>query len=304
MTGIIGQTVTSSLKRWLKSVCPRGYAAYQRGRARLAMWREILRRLRGESTRDRVALALSVVADTLDATLVGRSWAPCTWAKCVILDPAWGVRAAPRAGTDDIYLLLPGREEDVESAILEPLRNGDIFVDCGANVCHYTLRAARIVGSEGLVIAIEPVRETAAALSRNVTLNGCVNVQLVRCAVGRTEGRAVIAAPARIYGMASLKPIERVAFRVPIRSLGEASVCRLDDLCAALRHVRVLKLDVEGSELDVLEGSLGLLRRTDVVVCECGRNRDAIVDLLAAQGFRVRPLAFTTYISAIRNPQL
>ncbi|HEV2731853.1 MAG TPA: hypothetical protein VGV15_17620, partial [Terriglobales bacterium] len=52
------------------------------------------------------------------------------------------------------------------------LRPGQVFVDVGANVGVFTVKAAKEVGNDGLVIAIEPFIETALRLSHNVRANG------------------------------------------------------------------------------------------------------------------------------------
>lgn len=302
----LGRVATAG-PRWMhlaKKWFPTVYSAYgvcRRARNRCSLWATIMTRLRGYRLRDRVTLATSAVMDTLDAALLDRSWAPCTWFPCTVVDTRCGITAAPRRRTDDVYFLLPGREQDVEYEILSPLRPGDIFVDCGAHVGYYTLRGASLVGGKGLVVAIEPVPATAARLRSNVALNGLANVRVVETAVSRPGvSSGAMAAPIRIHGMASLKPIEAVSFRLPIRSLGRVPASTLDVLCADLPHVRVLKLDVEGSELDALEGATKLLDRTDVVVCERNRDSEAIVALLAAASFKVEPLMFTTYIRAWR----
>jgi hypothetical protein len=48
-----------------------------------------------------------------------------------------------RGGTEDLYNLLPRREESVHDIVVSILRLGDVFVDVGANVGYYTLLASR-----------------------------------------------------------------------------------------------------------------------------------------------------------------
>lgn len=292
---------SSSWKETLRRRLPRTFEFYRRARGRWSLWGAIRHRLHGVHLKDRLALAASAVVDTFDCAFFDRSWAPCTWLPCTVVDPRYRMKAAPRRGTDDVYFLLPRREDDAEEAILSPLRPGDTFVDCGANVGYYTLRGAKIVGANGLVVSIEPVSATAARLRSNISLNGFNNVRIIEAAAGRTAcATAPMQAPTRIHGMASLKPVDRVAFRVPVRAIGSVAVRSLDDLCADRPHVRVLKLDIEGSELDALQGAEALLQRTDTVVCERNRDGEAIANLLAGAGFRVEALRFTTYLRASR----
>ena len=58
------------------------------------------------------------------------------------------------------------------------LRKGDVFVDVGANSGVFSMKAAKCVGAEGCVLAIEPLPEMLYTLYRNMTLNGFSNVRL------------------------------------------------------------------------------------------------------------------------------
>src|SRR5262245_13483499 len=59
---------------------------------------------------------------------------------------------------------------------------GDWVLDVGANVGHYTLRAAELVGTEGRVIALEPVPDTFALLAANAAARSLQNVTLINAA--------------------------------------------------------------------------------------------------------------------------
>jgi hypothetical protein len=56
------------------------------------------------------------------------------------------------------------------------LEEGDVFVDVGSHIGKYTIPAARLVGSSGLVISVEPHPENYAVLVENVMLNKLTNV--------------------------------------------------------------------------------------------------------------------------------
>lgn len=72
------------------------------------------------------------------------------------------------------------------------LGEGMNFIDVGANIGLYSLFAATRVGSSGRVIAFEPSRREASSFERNVSLNGMLNVQLLRLAVGERAGTATL----------------------------------------------------------------------------------------------------------------
>src|SRR5512144_2877298 len=73
--------------------------------------------------------------------------------------------------------------DEKEFALLDSfLRPGDWALDIGANVGHYTLRMAELVGREGRVVAVEPVPDTFALLAANARLFRYENVTLLNIA--------------------------------------------------------------------------------------------------------------------------
>src|SRR4051794_11745594 len=69
-------------------------------------------------------------------------------------------------------------EPQVQDVLGESLNRRDVFYDVGGNVGFFPLIAAKLVGPEGRVVAIEPLPENADALRRNVALNGFENVEV------------------------------------------------------------------------------------------------------------------------------
>lgn len=133
-------------------------------------------------------------------------------------------------------------ENQVMASLLRP---GDTVVDVGANIGTVTLALAGKVGPGGVVHAFEPQRFVFTVLCANLALNGLTNVHPHRAALGRAPGRiAVPAMPpdqAHNFGAVSLGAGEPVALET-IDSLG-------------LETCRLIKLDVEGMEYDVLLGA-------------------------------------------------
>lgn len=144
--------------------------------------------------------------------------------------------------------------EPVLAPVLEAaLRPGGFFVDVGANVGVYTLWAARCVGEEGRVEAFEPVPEPRAWLERNVALNGFTQVSILPKGLGESPGRITLYRPLRASGLSSRYLAERDG---PV----EVEVTTLDDHFADGRATPdLLKIDVEGMELEVLKGGRALL---------------------------------------------
>jgi FkbM family methyltransferase len=140
---------------------------------------------------------------------------------------------------------------------------GSTFVDVGANLGLYTVAAARAVGAEGRVIAVEPTPATAEMLRQNIRLNGLWEsgvVEVHECAAGAAPGRARLATNRADSGHNSLFPETTATGSV------EVEVARLDDLIPAGARVDVVKIDVEGGELAVLHGMERIVAQNPGVV--------------------------------------
>ena len=141
-------------------------------------------------------------------------------------------------------------------AILAP---GMVVVDAGSHVGQYAIIASPLVGPRGSVHAFEPDPQTFTQLTTNVRLNRCANVVCTQAALARERGRApLFLADVSNVGGNSLRPT--VCTRGRQR---DVAVDTLDDYAAvhSLARLDVLKADVEGAELLVLEGGAGLIAR-------------------------------------------
>ena len=143
----------------------------------------------------------------------------------------------------------------VQRAMRAYLRPGDVVLDCGANVGIHACALARVVSPGGLVIAVEPVAELAERLERNRELNALDNVVLVRKAASAAAGEApmFVASPdVANQGQGSLH--RRPELLAATRTVAVDSV---DGILRehGVRALRLIKIDVEGHELGVLQGA-------------------------------------------------
>jgi FkbM family methyltransferase len=154
-------------------------------------------------------------------------------------------------------------EPNVTPVFRSLLGPGDVCVDVGAGIGYYTLLASGLVDPGGHVYALEPAPRPYAALCSNLELNGVSNVTALRVAAGREDGRALLYdPPPGNLGQSSMRvtpdarippPGIRPATEVPVHPIG--SLLRESDI----DRVRLVKIDVEGSEVDVLRGLEPLL---------------------------------------------
>ena len=133
------------------------------------------------------------------------------------------------------------------------LREGDVFVDVGANVGIYSLAAAEVVGSLGRVISFEPDPSNFDLLTRNVKLNGFENVRLVEAAVG--DGKEKVAFFQDSNGENSQAWQDQEQQR---RSVEVSQTC-LDEVIPY--RINLIKIDVQGFEVKVLRGARNSIKR-------------------------------------------
>lgn len=160
------------------------------------------------------------------------------------------------------------------------LRPGDAMVDVGANLGLMTLHAARLVGATGRVVALEPHPAYHARLVAHLELNGCGNVRALRMAAGAARSSAPIYDfPEVNIGRSSL-----VSPGAGATASATVEVDRLDSILAdvGIGRVRLLKIDVEGFEAQVLTGAAGVLAQRPVVCMEVSRTVGSVEAPLAA----------------------
>ncbi|MBP0628107.1 FkbM family methyltransferase [Cupriavidus sp. AcVe19-1a] len=140
------------------------------------------------------------------------------------------------------------------------LRPGDVFVDVGANIGMHTLAAAKALHGQGQIIAFEPFEPTKKLLERSAWLNGYANlVQVHHAAVSRASGKMnlYLGATSGHHSLFHLDSVSGRQMSGPVEV--EVPVVSLDEVVPASQRVDLLKIDVEGAELDVIEGGRELL---------------------------------------------
>jgi len=181
-------------------------------------------------------------------------------------------------------------EPDVQAVLERHLKAGSTFYDIGANVGFFTVIGARLVAPGGRVHSFEPHSDNAAALRHNVALNGFTHVTLWEAAVSSTGGDA------QLYltdtsALATLRAPGSAASPEPSVTVKCVAV---DELLAQgrLDPPDVVKIDVEGSEPDVLDAMARTLERyRPVIVCELHDTNQAVGAKLRALGYVVTDLS-------------
>ena len=162
--------------------------------------------------------------------------------------------------------LEPGTRKLIQ-AILEP---GDVFIDAGANLGFHTIAAARAMAGRGKIVAIEPFGPTKLRLERSIWLNGFSNlVEVHEAAAADVRGSRTLYL-GRTSGHHSLFPLNSHA----ASDMVNVSSVTLDDMIADDEKVRLIKIDAEGAELDILSGAKSVLKHNPdiLLVVEFGEE--------------------------------
>jgi len=180
-------------------------------------------------------------------------------------------------------------EPELRRTITAVVRPGMMAFDVGANVGIFTSLLSSLVGAEGRVVAFEPEETNAACLDESIRQVPLPNVSLERRAVGRATGSAQFdhrggAFSGRLVGSGGYAVTRNVT---PIE------VVSLDDYTAGGGPAPdVVKIDVEGNEMMVLEGMERLLaEHPPILVCEVhahlGDSPQAVIDHLHRRGYEI-----------------
>ncbi len=150
-------------------------------------------------------------------------------------------------------------EPHVEAWLCRLLRPGDVALDIGANLGYFSAVMSAQVGKTGKVLAFEPVPKTLQQLHLTKLANRAENLTIYPVAIGETDSTVDIRFEPGVAGNASafqrFHAGNTEVARVELRSLDSLSASGL------LPDAQLIKIDVEGNELNVLLGATAYLRR-------------------------------------------
>lgn len=202
---------------------------------------------------------------------VGRHW--CAGRRSS-LRTRGGARLAIDPSCLDVYTTIATHgnawDAHVVDACLALLDPGDVFYDVGASVGYITLEAARRVGAQGQVVAFEPQPSLAHHIAVSAALNGMRAVTVYPAMLGREAGPGVLHVGSHSVHASAIA-------REPDAAAIACERTTLDALVAsgAIRPPNVIKVDVEGAELQVFEGARRTLARfRPALVFESDANMD------------------------------
>lgn len=188
-------------------------------------------------------------------------------------------------------------EPEMTQCIEQLLEKGDSFIDLGANEGYFTVLASSLVSSTGKIYSIEPQKRLWEVIKQNVMLNSLSNVQLLPYGIGSEKQELVLQLyPSTNSGATSFSTsfnfkIAFDSYRKKLYGTQLSKVIRLDDLSDIMTSkIKLIKIDIEGYELEALKGATELLKnkRFDYLLVEIhhqalaglNQSEDMIDDLL------------------------
>ena len=225
------------------------------------------------------------------------------------IDDAWGCMVYPYNGWE-ISLAYP--LGDKEKAFFDVFflqnefagyleeyqpKKGDVIIDAGAYHGLFSVIVSKMVGDKGRIICLEPDQENIAILEKNLELNGCGNVALCKKALWKEKADLEFNSSGDVSstlfsrsdgpGKEAVKPAKKIKVEATsIKELmGEFDLQRID----------FIKMDIEGAEIEALEGCSELIASLDTRFSIAGYHvRDGqptfrrVEKILRGSGYMVR----------------
>jgi FkbM family methyltransferase len=171
--------------------------------------------------------------------------------------------AALEAGELASYLEIHrDRVYDSKRTHIEP---GDVILDVGANIGMFSIRFGRLF-RDTTIYAFEPNPSVYRRLVRNISANALTKVEPINVAIASSAGGR----PFFVTGATVTGSLYEGSSNYTTPSF-DAETIALDCFCEMrrIRSIGLLKIDVEGAELEVLKGAIKTLRICKQVVVEC-----------------------------------
>ena len=156
----------------------------------------------------------------------------------------------------------------LQKLMSDSLQPGGVYVDVGAHIGFFVLCAARVVGKDGRIVALEPDPDNFAGLSANIEINSLNQVVALKIAAWSSSTTLIFKRSSAASGLSEGRVIGEAVDGEPPDQLWQVDGVTLDRILTD--PPGLVKIDVEGAEVDVLFGAERLLSaRQTVWVVEC-----------------------------------
>jgi FkbM family methyltransferase len=183
------------------------------------------------------------------------------------------------------FTSLTGKTEpDLVAWLQRNAEPGETWLDIGGNYGYTAMILADRVGPTGRVFAFEPKLETCGCLSETAQVNRLEQITVVPLALGTCE-----TIEQRRFGVSGSMVVQAMAAQGATETIMVANLDWLwPRISSTSQRIHGVKIDVQGMELEVLRGMIGLLAAYSpklVIELHAGVDRSALLDLLQQCGY-------------------
>ena len=187
-----------------------------------------------------------------------------------------------------VFLNEYGRDEVTVIRRLIPFSSS--FTDIGCNVGYLSMFVKTVAGPNFEVVSLDPNKFLCGLVRRSAAVNHYEKIEIRNAAAGQRVGQAFFDVNKR------LSTSGRITFDSPQNGADERSeiqVVMLDDLVSVSaesseQKVPLIKIDVEGHEVEVLKGGLSVIKRGAIILCEVwGRTAASLAEIAKTHGYQI-----------------
>jgi FkbM family methyltransferase len=175
------------------------------------------------------------------------------------------------AKTDALLHIMPYFERRTWEVMKSIIKRGDVFIDVGAYIGTYSIAIAHKVGPSGIVISLEP-SPMYHILCKNIKINRLENcIALKKAAWSKSTHLELYYNPQRAGTSSFFKewqPYVLKSIKVEAKPLDDI----LEEVGYPISKIKLLKIDVEGSEVEVLKGASNTISITDYIIFETSKR--------------------------------
>jgi FkbM family methyltransferase len=215
------------------------------------------------------------------------------------LSTSWGITvyADPTKTIGRSILTTGVYDLTVSETLARLITPGDTVIDAGANIGYMTLLSAMAAGSTGTVLAFEPHPDLFPIIQQNLMATKAryrvAHAELHNEALGAEPGIARLQLPS---GFTANDGIAQIVSTVDAETPSIAVTVNTLDAILGQKSATVLKLDVEGFELQVLQGSIRAIaekRIRHIVFEDHNSEQSDVVRFLQDHGYHVYAIGWS-----------
>jgi len=203
-------------------------------------------------------------------------------------------------------------EPETTQFVERVLKEGDCVVDIGAHIGYFSLLAAKIVGEHGTVLSFEPEKKNYNQLKQNIAMNGLTKIKTFNIALSSEKKEGKLFVNSDNDGGHALWDISTHSFNKKSRHdhvKQAVTIATLDRIIQAesIDRIHLIKIDTEGTEHNILQGSLNTIKRCKIPYIICEINRFGLKQMGTTET-RLREfmkeLGYETYLIRPEEPKL